>query len=74
MPLSTIAVEGQVMRVFVHHALAAAFRASRSATPSRAISGLRMVKTGAEVAALEERDPHLRGRARRGDRMPSASA
>ena len=54
MPLSSIAVEGQVMRVFVHHALAASCPGIEIRDAESAISKLRMVKTGAEVAALEE--------------------
>ncbi|NCO85010.1 MAG: aminopeptidase P family protein [Rhodobacterales bacterium] len=54
LPLRSIAVEGQVMRVFVHHALATATPGLRIVDAERAISGLRLHKTAAEVAALRE--------------------
>jgi len=53
MPLNSIAVEGQVMRVFVHHALKAALPDLNIADGEAAISGLRMIKTPDDVAALE---------------------
>ena len=52
-PLGSLAVEGQVMRVFVHHALAAAFPGLKIVDAEREISGLRLRKTAEEVAALE---------------------
>ncbi len=65
LPLSSLAVEGQVMRVFVHHALSRAYPGLRSSTREREISGLRTVKTAAEVAALERAIRHFRSRAGR---------
>ncbi|MDZ4093539.1 MAG: Xaa-Pro peptidase family protein [Paracoccaceae bacterium] len=53
MPLGSLAVEGQVMRVFVHHALAAANPGLRIVDGERQISGLRLRKSAAEVAALQ---------------------
>jgi Xaa-Pro dipeptidase len=49
-----IAVEGQGMRVFVHHALAGAFPGVEIIDAEREISGLRMVKTADDVARLQE--------------------
>lgn len=54
MSLRSIAVEGQVMRVFVHHAMAKAWPALRVVDAEREISGLRLHKRPAEVAALED--------------------
>lgn len=54
MSLRRIAVEGQVMRVFVHHALAKAMPGLEMIDAEREISGLRMIKTEADVAALQE--------------------
>ncbi|WP_116598695.1 M24 family metallopeptidase [Primorskyibacter marinus] len=54
LPLTSLAVEGQVMRVFVHHALAAAYPGLRIVDAEREISGLRTVKTDADIAALEK--------------------
>ncbi|SMC96934.1 M24 family metallopeptidase [Primorskyibacter flagellatus] len=54
LPLTSLAVEGQVMRVFVHHALAAAYPGLRIMDAEREISGLRTVKTDADIAALEK--------------------
>ena len=54
MPLKSLAVEGQVMRVFVHHAFTNALPGVEIIDAERAISGLRMVKTEADIAALEE--------------------
>jgi Xaa-Pro dipeptidase len=51
-PLTSLAVEGQVMRVFVHHALAQAYPGLRIVDAEKQISGLRLCKTPAEVAAL----------------------
>lgn len=52
MPLRSLAVEGQVMRVFVHHALKAALPGCDIRDGEAAISGLRIVKTDADIAAL----------------------
>jgi len=51
--VASLAVEGQVMRVFVHHALIAAQPGLRIIDGERAISGLRIRKSAQEVAALE---------------------
>ena len=53
LPLGRLAVEGQVMRVFVHHALARACPGIEILDAEREISALRLRKTPAEVAALE---------------------
>ncbi len=53
MPLQSLAVEGQVMRVFVHHALKAALPDLQIVDGEAAISGLRMIKTDDDVAALQ---------------------
>ena len=53
-PMGRVAVEGQVMRVFVHHALTRAWPGLTVTDAERAISGLRLRKTAADVAALEE--------------------
>lgn len=53
MPLTSLAVEGQVMRVFVHHALMAANPGLRIIDGEKQIAGLRLCKTPAEIAALE---------------------
>ncbi|SHI65718.1 M24 family metallopeptidase [Wenxinia saemankumensis] len=52
MPLRSLAVEGQVMRVFVHHALARAHPGLRLVDAETQIAGLRLHKTEEEVAAL----------------------
>ncbi|TCO71219.1 M24 family metallopeptidase [Rhodovulum euryhalinum] len=54
MALQSLAVEGQVMRVFVHHALAAAWPGLRILDAERDISGLRLCKSPDEIAALEQ--------------------
>lgn len=54
MPLTSIGVEGQAMRVFVHHALAKAYPGLRIVDAERPISQLRLRKTTAEVAALQK--------------------
>ncbi|QOL81373.1 M24 family metallopeptidase [Pseudooceanicola spongiae] len=54
MPLQKLAVEGQVMRVFVHHALLEANPGLSILDGEREISGLRIHKTEDEVAALRE--------------------
>jgi Xaa-Pro dipeptidase len=53
MPLKSIAVEGQVMRVFVHHALKTAYGDLSVVDAEREISGLRMVKSEAELAKMQ---------------------
>ena len=53
LPLRSVAVEGQVMRVFVHHALRAAYGTLDIRDAEAAISGLRIVKTPDDIAALE---------------------
>ncbi len=50
--IRSLGVEGQVMRVFVHHALLTAQPDLRIVDAERAISGLRMVKSDSDVAAL----------------------
>lgn len=52
-PMKRLAVEGQVMRVFVHHALKAAMPDLDIVDGEREISGLRMIKTAADIEALE---------------------
>lgn len=52
--ISSMAVEGQVMRVFVHHALLRAQPDLRIIDAEREISALRMIKTDADIAALTE--------------------
>ncbi|TYO91189.1 M24 family metallopeptidase [Oceanicella actignis] len=53
LPMRRLAVEGQVMRVFVHHALKAAAPALEIIDAEREISALRIVKTADELAALQ---------------------
>lgn len=53
LPLSSIAVEGQVMRVFVHHALTKAYPGLRVVDAERQIAGLRIRKSPDEIEALE---------------------
>ncbi|NRB16040.1 MAG: aminopeptidase P family protein [Rhodobacteraceae bacterium] len=53
MPMRRLAVEGQVMRVFVHHALKQALPELEITDAEAEISGLRMIKTEADIAALE---------------------
>lgn len=53
MPIRSLAVEGQVMRVFVHHALMSAYPGLDVRDAEKAISGLRICKTADEIAALE---------------------
>lgn len=48
----TVAVEGQVMRVFVHHALMQAYPNLQIIDGEHEISALRMVKTDADIAAM----------------------
>ena len=52
--IETLAVEGQVMRVFVHHALIRAQPGLRIIDAEREISALRMVKTDSDIAALQD--------------------
>ncbi len=54
MPVRSVAVEGQVMRVFVHHALTTAYPGLRVSDAEREISGLRICKNADEIAALEQ--------------------
>lgn len=51
--ISSLAVEGQVMRVFVHHALKAAQPDLTIIEAEREISALRMIKTDDDIAALQ---------------------
>lgn len=51
--ISSLAVEGQVMRVFVHHALKAAQPDLTIIEGEREISALRMIKTDEDIAALQ---------------------
>lgn len=51
--IASLAVEGQVMRVFVHHALKAAQPDLTIIEGEREISGLRMIKTKDDIAALQ---------------------
>jgi len=53
MPLGSVAVEGQVMRVFVHHAMARAWPGLEIVDAEREISGLRRIKSADEIATLE---------------------
>ncbi|TDT73806.1 Xaa-Pro aminopeptidase [Litoreibacter halocynthiae] len=52
--ISSLAVEGQVMRVFVHHALIAAQPSLKITDAEREISGLRMIKTSQDIAAMQD--------------------
>jgi Xaa-Pro dipeptidase len=54
LPLSSLAVEGQEMRVFVHHALKKARPELRIVDGEAAISGLRAIKSAAEIARLQD--------------------
>ncbi|MGV6806058.1 MAG: M24 family metallopeptidase [Ruegeria sp.] len=51
--IASLAVEGQVMRVFVHHALLAAQPELKIIDAEKEISGLRMIKTPQDVVALQ---------------------
>ncbi len=51
--ISSLAVEGQVMRVFVHHALLAAQPSLKIVDAEREISGLRMIKSPQDIAAMQ---------------------
>ena len=50
--IGSLAVEGQVMRVFVHHAMLRAQPDLRIVDAEREISGLRMIKTPTDIDAL----------------------
>lgn len=52
LPLTSVAVEGQVMRVFVRDALDRAYSNLRIVDGEKEISALRAIKTDADVAAL----------------------
>ena len=54
MPLRSLAVEGQVMRVFVHHALKQANPDLRIVDGEKPISSLRAVKTADDIQCLEK--------------------
>lgn len=54
LPVESLAVEGQVMRVFVHQALSRARAGMRIVDGERAISGLRIRKTVEEIAILQK--------------------
>ncbi len=54
LPLSSLAVEGQIMRVFVHHAIAAAWPGLRIVDAEKQISGLRIIKSESEVSLLAD--------------------
>ena len=51
--IQTLAVEGQVMRVFTYHALQAAMPQLVMTDGEKAISDLRAVKTDADIAAMQ---------------------
>jgi len=51
--IDSVAVEGQIMRVFVEHALTKARPGLRIVDGEAAISGLRVIKTPADIAALQ---------------------
>jgi Xaa-Pro dipeptidase len=53
MPMASVAVEGQVMRVFVHHAMAKAWPGLKIVDAENHISGLRIRKSLKEIAALQ---------------------
>ncbi len=52
--IGSLAVEGQIMRVFVHHALKQAQPDLNIIDGEMAISGLRVIKTPSDVAAMQE--------------------
>ena len=54
LPLRRLAVEGQVMRVFIHHALLTAIPGLVILDGEEAISGLRVQKTDEEIAGIQE--------------------
>lgn len=51
--ISTLGVEGQVMRVFVHHALLVAQPSLQISDAEREISSLRVIKTQNDISALQ---------------------
>ncbi|MCL3882177.1 Xaa-Pro peptidase family protein [Marivita sp. GX14005] len=51
--IKSLGVEGQIMRVFVHHALKAAQPDLTIIDAEREISALRMIKTDADIAAMQ---------------------
>ncbi|MFP7571799.1 M24 family metallopeptidase [Marivita sp. S2033] len=51
--INSLAVEGQIMRVFVHHALKTAQPDLKIIDAEREISALRMIKTDADIAAMQ---------------------
>ncbi len=53
LPMRSLGVEGQGMRVFVHHALVDAYPGLKIFDAEKAISGLRLCKSASEIAALE---------------------
>lgn len=53
-PMRSVAVEGQVMRVFVHQALTEAWPGLHVIDAEAQISGLRLHNSPAEIAALQE--------------------
>jgi Xaa-Pro dipeptidase len=53
LPLSSVGVEGQIMRVFVHHALVASQPRLRVVDAEKEISGLRLRKSAPEIAAMQ---------------------
>jgi len=54
LPMQSVAVEGQVMRVFVHHAMVKAWPQLTIVDAEKQISGLRLRKNAEEVEALEQ--------------------
>ena len=54
LPLTSLAVEGQTMRVFAHHALVKANPGLKIIDADAAIAKPRLIKTDAEVAALRK--------------------
>lgn len=54
LPIRHLAVEGQVMRVFVHHALSSAYPGLELIDAETEISAIRLCKTDDEVAAMSE--------------------
>lgn len=54
LPLNRIGVEGQSMRVFVHHAMMLAAPSLTITDAEKAISGLRLIKNSDEIAAMEK--------------------
>lgn len=53
LPLRSVAVEGQVMRVFVHHALTSVYPNLRVVDGEKAISNLRAIKTADDLVAMD---------------------